>query len=141
MVINAGEFGKANGSLSIVNLATGREESHTTGFGEFPGAVDVGPEGFVYVALYNKGIVVWNPSLAQFVFGPGNPVVPGGTLPISALKFDYAGRLHTIHPGNCAPGNPGKEYGFSTQLLTPERTITPGICPFSIAFTVVTSTN
>ncbi|HET7230650.1 MAG TPA: hypothetical protein VFJ16_11650 [Longimicrobium sp.] len=141
VVINAGEFGKANGSLSVVNLATGKEETHATGFGEFPGAVDVGPDGNVYVGLYSRGIVIWNPSTGQFVRGPDNPVVPGGTLPISALRFDYAGRVHTLHPGNCAPGNPGKEYGFSVQVTTPERTITTGICPFSIDFTVVTASN
>jgi hypothetical protein len=137
VVINAGEFGKANGSLSIVNLNTGREDVHATGFGEFPGSVDVGPDGLVYVGVYGTGILVWNPNTGQFVRGLNNPLLPGGSAPVSALAFDYAGRLHTLNPGSCAPGTPGKEFGLAPPYTTVNRTITTGVCPFSIAFATV----
>ncbi|HEX9937975.1 MAG TPA: hypothetical protein VGB15_12665 [Longimicrobium sp.] len=137
VVINAGEFGKANGSLSIVNLNTGREDVHATGFGEFPGSVDVGPDGMVYVGVYGTGILVWNPNAGQFLRGLNNPILPGGSAPVSALAFDYAGRLHTLNPGNCAPGTPGKEFGLTPPYATVIRTVTTGVCPFSITFATV----
>jgi hypothetical protein len=137
VVINAGEFGKANGSLSIVNLNTAREEAHFTGVGEFPGSVDVGPDGLVYVGVYGTGIVVINPGTGQFVRGLNNPIVPGGSPPVSDIAFDYLGRMHTLNPGNCTPGTPGKEFGITPPYTAVARTVATGVCPFSIGFTVL----
>ncbi len=134
LVLNAGHFGEGDGSLSIVNLSTRTEEENIPGFGEFPGSLDIGPDGLVYVGVYGTGILVWNPGTSQFVRGFGNPLVPGGTPPVSALAFDYAGRLHTLDPGNCGPNTPGKEFGLTGQFTTVDRTVTTGICPFSITF-------
>ncbi|HEX8906480.1 MAG TPA: hypothetical protein VF771_16640, partial [Longimicrobiaceae bacterium] len=128
-VINAGHFGQADGSLSMLNLAAGTEENFT-GFGEFPGSIDVGPDGNVYVGVYGKGILVWNPALRQFVRGLDNPIVPGGAPPVSALGFDVSGRLHTLNPGDCL--GPGKEYRLSAATVN--RTVTTGVCPFGLAF-------
>jgi hypothetical protein len=132
-VINSGTFGGNNSSLSVVNLTTLVEERLVGGFGEFPGAIAAGPDGNVYVGVYGSGIVVWNPTSLAFVRSIGNPVVPGGAPPISALGFDYAGRLHTTNPGDCASA--GKAYRLTS--LTLERTIATGICPFAIAFAEV----
>ncbi|HEU4557534.1 MAG TPA: hypothetical protein VFS20_06780 [Longimicrobium sp.] len=140
VVINSGEFGKANGSLSLVSLATGTEVAHIPGFGEFPGSVDVGPDGLVYVGVYGSGILVWNPGSGQFVRGPNNPLVPGGAPPVADIAFDYLGRLHTLNPGNCTPGTPGKEYGLAQPYTSVERTVATGVCPFSIDFTVIPTT-
>ncbi|HYH78393.1 MAG TPA: hypothetical protein VEX86_01305 [Longimicrobium sp.] len=134
VVINSGRFGQNDGTLSIVNLVTGVEEINVPGFGEFPGSVAVGPDGLIYVGVYGKGILVWNPNNGQFVRGLANPLVPGGSPPVSALAFDYAGRLHTLNPGDCGPNTPGKEFGLTGTYTSVERTITTGICPFSISF-------
>lgn len=141
VVINAGEFGKANGSLSLVSLVSGTETAHVTGFGEFPGSVAVGADGLVYVGVYGTGILVWNPGTGQFVRGLNNPILPGGSPPVSDLAFDYAGRLHTLNPGNCTPGTPGKEFGITPPYTSAERTVTTGVCPFSIDFTVIPTTD
>jgi hypothetical protein len=133
VIINAGNFGANDGSLSIVNLATGQEESNTPGFGEFPGSVGVGADGLVYVGVYGLGIIVYNPGTGTFIRGLNNPIVPNGTPPVSALAFDYAGRLHTLNPGDCRAA--GKEYGLNGNLSAVERTVTTGVCPFSITFT------
>jgi hypothetical protein len=133
-VVNSGHFGQNDGSLSMVNLASGQVETFT-GFGEFPGSADVGPDGNVYVGVYGKGILVWNPGLRQFVRGLDNPIVPGGAPPVAALGFDQAGRLHTLNPGDCLAA--GKEYRLSgTSTVT--RTVTTGVCPFAIDFTELT---
>jgi hypothetical protein len=129
-VVNAGTFGGNNGTLSVVDLATAREEHLATGFGEFPGALDVGPDGNVYVAVYGVGILVWNPGTHSFVRGPGNPLVPGGVLPVSGVGFDSHGRMHTVNPGDCS----GAGRTLRTSGSSVDRTVNTGICPFSITF-------
>jgi hypothetical protein len=57
---------------------------------------------------------------------------------VSALAFDYVGRLHTTNPGDCASA--GKAYRLVDGLAV-ERTVTTGICPFAIAFADVPSTD
>ena len=137
LVINAGNFGQANGTLSLVNIVTNQQAANVAGFGEFPGTVDVGTDGLVYVGVYSSGILVWNPNTGAFLRGLNNPIIPGDGPPVSALKFDDQGRLHTLAPGNCAPGNPGKEYGLAPPFTTVTRTITTGVCPFALAFALV----
>jgi hypothetical protein len=129
-VINSGTFGGNNSSLSVVNLSTLAEERLVAGFGQFPGAIAAGPDGNVYVGVYGSGIVVWNPSTLTFVRPISNPIVPGGAPPVSALGFDYQGRLHTTNPGDCASA--GKAYRLTGLAL--DRTVATGICPFAIAF-------
>ncbi|HSU14027.1 hypothetical protein [Longimicrobium sp.] len=129
-IVNAGHFGGNDGTLSVLNLATATEEVFT-GFGEFPGSVDVGVSGNVYVGVYGTGILEWNPGVHQFVRGLDNPIVPAGGPPVSAVAVDYAGRLHTLNPGSC--NAPGKEYRLVGS--TANRTVTTGVCPFDIKFT------
>jgi hypothetical protein len=138
-VINAGHFGQADGSLSVINLVSGTEEANAGGFGEFPGSIDVGNDGNVYVGVYGRGILVWNPGLRQFVRGLDNPIVPGGAAPVSALAFDHLGRLHTLNPGDCLA--PGKEYRLNASGFAVNRTVTTGVCPFAIAFTELPAVN
>lgn len=129
-VLNAGTFGGNNGSLSVVNLQTNTEEKLVTGFGEFPGAIAAGPDGLIYVGVYSTGIVVWNPGTSSFVRGLGNPIQPGNSVPVSALGFDYAGRMHTTNPGDCSSA--GKEYRLISTAY--DRIVATGICPFAITF-------
>ncbi|HYJ78358.1 MAG TPA: hypothetical protein VEW03_02055 [Longimicrobiaceae bacterium] len=130
-VLNAGHFGGNDGSLSVVDLATLQEERLVTGFGEFPGSIAVGPDGNLYAGVYGLGILVWNPDTRTFVRGLSNPLVPGGSPPVSAVAFDVDGRLHTANPGTCQ--GPGTAHR-STAAGVLERTVATGICPFFIAF-------
>jgi hypothetical protein len=136
-VINAGTFGGNNGTLSVVDLATAHEEFLATGFGEFPGALDMGPDGNLYVAVYGRGILVWHPGSRAFVRGLANPLVPGGVLPVSGVGFDFRGRMHTVHPGDCT--GPGRT--LRSDGTTPDRTVATGICPFSVSFADIPSVN
>lgn len=137
VVVNAGHFGQGDGTVSLVNLVTAKEDLLIPGFGEFPGTVDVGPDGLIYVGVYSKGILSYNVTTGQFVRGLTNPLIPGGAPPVSAVAFDYAGRLHTLAPGDCTPGTPGKEYGLALPFTNTERIVATGICPFAIAFATV----
>lgn len=136
-VVNGGHYGAGDGSLSVVNLATLHEEKLVPGFGELPGAIALGPDGNLYVGVYGTGIVVWNPDTQAFVRPLANPIVPNGAPPVSALGFDYAGRLHTVNPGNCV--DPGKLFRLNPSTLAADRTVATGPCPFAIDFASVTS--
>src|SRR5688572_30511187 len=57
-VLNAGSFSAANGSLSTVDRGTARETRNDAGFGEFPGAIAVTPDGRVYVGAFDYGVAV-----------------------------------------------------------------------------------
>jgi hypothetical protein len=131
-VLNAGSFGGNNGSLSVVNLQTLAEESHHTGFGEFPSSIAASPGGDLYVGIYGTGIVVWDPQSRTFRVPLNAPIKPNGSGIVSGLGFGYAGRLHTADAGTCQ--TPGVVHRLSANDGSLERTVTVGICPFGIAF-------
>jgi hypothetical protein len=131
-VLNSGTFGGNNGSLSVVNLQTMAEESHHTGFGEFPSSIAASPDGDLYVGIYGTGIVVWDPQSRTFRVPLGAPIKPAGSGIVSGLGFGYAGRLHTADAGSCQ--TPGVVHRLGAGDGALERTVTVGICPFGIAF-------
>lgn len=136
-VLNSGDFGQNNGTLSVVNTLTFEEEQLVTGFGEFPGSIALGPDGNLYVGVYGTGVLVWNPNTQSFVRGLNNPLVPGGSPPVSAVAFDPAGKLHTANPGACQAA------GVAHRLsgATVERTVATGVCPFYIGFGTAPAAN
>jgi hypothetical protein len=131
-VLNSGSFGGNNGSLSVVNLQTLAEESHHTGFGEFPSSIAASPGGDLYVGIYGTGIVVWDPQSRTFRVPMTAPIKPNGSGIVSGMGFGYAGRLHTADAGTCQ--TPGVLYRLNASDGALERTVTVGICPFGIAF-------
>lgn len=133
-VLHSGTFGGNDGSLSVVNLQTLAEESHHTGFGEFPSSLAVSPSGELYVGLFGAGIVTWSPTTRAFVRGFDDPVTPAGATVISGIGFDHAGRLHAATPGTCAAPAPGTMYRLNAAGTAVDRTIQTGTCAFGIAF-------
>lgn len=131
-VLNSGTFGGNNGSLSVVSLQTLAEESHHTGFGEFPSSIAASPAGDLYVGIYGTGIVVWDPQSRTFRVPLSGPIKPAGSGIVSGLGFGYAARLHTADAGSCQ--TPGVVHRLSASDGSLERTVTVGICPFGIAF-------
>lgn len=129
-VLNSGTFGGNNGSLSVVNLGTLREERLVTGFGNFPGSLALGADGNLYVGVYGTGVLVWSPETG-FVRGLNNPIVPAGGLPVSAVGIDPFGKLHTTNPGSCQTAGTASRLAADGTL---ERTTSTGVCPFFIGF-------
>lgn len=130
-VLNSGTFMGNNGSLSVINLQTLTEESHHTGFGDFPSSIAASDEGELYVGIYGTGIVVWNPQENGFRVPIAAALKPGGSAIVAGVGFDYQGRLHTVNPGSCQ--TPGSMNRVSSGA-TVDRTVTVGICPFGLAF-------
>jgi len=133
-VLNAGSFGGNNGSLSVVNLQTLSEESHHTGFGNYPSSIAASATGELYVGIYGTGIVVWNPETRTFRVPLASPLTPGGSGIVSGIGFGPAGRLHTVNPGTCQ--TPGVMNRLTGDAVV-DRTVTVGICPFGLAFAEV----
>jgi hypothetical protein len=106
-VLHSGNFGQANGSLSVVNLQTLAEESHHTGFGTFPTSLEASPNaGVLYIGGFGYGIAAWNTANRQFIIAPGNSLKPSGVGDVGDMAVDDAGNLLFTAPGNCtAPGN------------------------------------
>lgn len=136
-VLNSGDFGQSNGSVSVLGTAPLSEVAHVTGFGSFPGAIDA-LDGEIYVAVYDLGVLVWNSVTGTFVRGVNNPIRPNNTVPVSNLRFDPLGRLYTLNPGTCQ--NPGTAYRLGATAQA-EWTAATGICPFDIEFVEVLSQN
>jgi len=130
-VLNAGTFGGNNGSISVVDLGSLSEERLVTGFGEFPGSLALGTDGNLYVGVYGRGVLVWNPETG-FVRGLNNPIVPAGAVPVSAVGVDPFGKLHTTNPGSCEGAGSASRLNPTTFAL--ERTVPTGVCPFFIGF-------
>lgn len=133
-VINSGNWGDGNGSLSVVNTSTLQEVSHHPGFGNFPGSIAVDPSGSVLVGVYGTGILSWNPATGSLTRGLDDPIRPGLTPPVADLGFDSQGRLYTLYPGQCDA--PGLAYRIAAGGQV-EQEITTGICPFGLAFALL----
>jgi hypothetical protein len=131
IIANSGSFGAANGSISIVSRATLTESQHITGFGDFPGAVAIGPNGRIHVASFSYGVAIWDPSTSAFARAPDQAVQPDGVPSASGLGFDEEGRLYTLVPDCRAPSRALR----LTATFEVDVEIPAGICPFAVAFT------
>ena len=129
-VVNAGSFGGANGSLSVIDPATLRELEHHVGFGEFPGGIAIDAAGKAYVSSFSYGIAIWDIDSASFVRPPSDPMVVQGHMLSSGVGFDSAGRLYTLIPGDCVA--PSQALRLTTDTF--DRAIDVGVCPIAIGF-------
>jgi DNA-binding beta-propeller fold protein YncE len=73
-VTNSGNFGANNGSLSVINLSTNTAESPITGFGDFPGPIEIDSRGRAFISGFSLGTVVWDINTRAFLRGPANSV-------------------------------------------------------------------
>lgn len=134
-VLNSGDWGEDNGSLSIIDTGSASEIDHVTGFGDFPGALTMGPDANLYIASFSYGIAIWDPATASFERAPDQPIQPDGISAVSAVGFDDDGRLYSLRPF-CAQGEPDLAYRLTTGFEV-DRAITVGNCPTDIHFTEV----
>ncbi|MFQ5538249.1 MAG: hypothetical protein ACE5GJ_12455 [Gemmatimonadota bacterium] len=132
-VLQAGNWGAGDGSLSVVDPASLKESSHHAGFGDFPGSLAFAPDGILFVGGYGFGLISWDPAVRQFRRGVDNPIAPGGTPSVSGVAFDSQGRLYTLAPDCENPSVVNRLDG----AFNVETTIPVGICPFAIAFAEV----
>ena len=119
------------GVLTALLALTSVGCAHDTGFGEFPGALAVSPDGRIAVAAFAYGIALWNPATRTFARSPVAAIAPAGVPSVSAAAFDEAGRLYTLRPDCMTAGTLFRlDASFAVDR---ERTV--GICPLAITFT------
>ena len=130
-VINAGRFGQAEGSLSVIDLNTLSEVEHYTGFGSFPSTIAASEGGELHIGGYGLGVFVWDPQEEEFVVPPADAIEPGGSSVVADIGFDYQGRLHVTDSGFCS--DPGVLYRLDADYDL-DRTVTVGVCPVGLEF-------
>lgn len=118
-VTNSGDFGSANGTLSIINLTTNTVEAPITGFGEFPGPVTTDAAGRVFVSSFSYGTLVWNSATRSFVRDLGNAVCARLTATsgapcrgASGAAFAANGNLYQAFFGSAAQSQPSYLFVF-----------------------------
>jgi hypothetical protein len=135
LVLNAGRWGAADGSLSIVSRAAGTESQHIAGFGDFPGGIAMTPDGRALIASFAYGIAVWHAGTGSFVRPPHNAIAPGGIAASAGVGVDGDGRVYTLKP-DCS--EPSAVFRLNAAFAI-EREVPTGICPIAIAFTRIPS--
>lgn len=130
-VLNSGEFGGANGSLSIVDVSAATELEHHEGFGEFPGDLAFGTDGNLYVGAFSFGVAIWDAAADSFIRAPDDPLILAGNMTSSGVGFDSEGRLYSLIAGDCIA--PSVAIRTDTELEF-DQEITVGVCPFGIGF-------
>ena len=134
-VIAAGDAGRANGKLSIVDPVTRTEVAVLNGLGERPGAMAFHPTGSrLLIASRTEGILEVNTSIRAITRGPGNGVKPGGH-GVEGLAIDLRGRVYAVDPDRC--GVPGVVHVLTAPPDYSEiKTVLVGNCPTTAAVAV-----
>lgn len=133
-IVNAGEFGGSNGSLSIVSPGIRAEVAHVDSLGEFPGSATWVSPRRLLVASLAEGILEIDPSLRSVTRGPANGAKPDGA-GSPAVAVDAAGNLYALDITDCV--SPGRVHVLSPADFSPVRDIEVGLCPFAIEVTTL----
>ncbi|HUF11679.1 MAG TPA: hypothetical protein VMN78_01100 [Longimicrobiales bacterium] len=132
LVLNRGDFGAANGSLSVIRLPIAAEAEHNSGFGEGTGTLALLEDGQLAVSSWAFGIALFDLGAGAFTIAPSNGVVPEGAVNVLAAAADGEGRLHVVSAGDCAA--PGSLLRLDDALQV-AASATVGSCPIDVAFT------
>jgi hypothetical protein len=73
-VVNSGDYGLNNGTLSVINLASNTVDPVISGFGDFPGPINIDTQGRAFISSFNYGTAVWNTVTEVFVKSPAVPL-------------------------------------------------------------------
>lgn len=130
-VVLAGTPTAADGKVSIVDPAIGREVVVLNGLGVLPGPAVYHPSGRLLIASATEGILEINTLTRAITRGRGAGVKPGGA-GIAALALDPRGRVYAVAPGACT--GPGTVHILSSPPdYRALGTVTVGVCPAAAA--------
>lgn len=73
-VVNSGDYGLNNGTLSVINLANNTVDPVIPGFGDFPGPINIDSRGRAYISSFNYGTAVWSTITTEFLKTPAVPL-------------------------------------------------------------------
>ncbi len=125
-VVNSGDWGMANGSVSIINLGSNVVEEEVTGFGDFPGPVAFDSDGRLAVSSFSFGSVVWDAQTGTFVRGADNPVcapAASGCRAASDGAFAPNGRFYQSFFGSAAASQPAYYFVYDGSTFALQDSI------------------
>lgn len=132
-VVNSGDFGTVEGSLSVIHLGTNTvDDDEVAGFGSFPGPLDIDANGRIVVSSFSYGSVVWNSLLGSFIRAADDPVCApddGGCRTASSAAFAPNGKLYQAFFGSAAGGQPAYYFVYNGATFALEDSIPVPIGP------------
>ena len=133
-VLNRGDFGVANGSVSLVRLPATAESDRLDGFGEGTGTLSE-LEGDLLVSSYDYGLASYDPQTRTFVTPPEAGVFPTQASNVLGAGVDAQGRMYAIDADDCTA--PGRVWIWEGTLEDADQAqpTTVGSCPIDIVFT------
>ena len=73
-VVNSGDYGMNNGTLSIISLANNTVTEPIAGFGDFPGPINIDSQGRALISSFNYGTAIWNTISEEWIKSPAVPL-------------------------------------------------------------------
>ncbi|MBA2565068.1 MAG: hypothetical protein H0V09_06555 [Gemmatimonadetes bacterium] len=71
LVVNSGDFGAGNGSLSVLDVEGGRRTAGPFPLGDFPADLAMGPDNRAYVTSFSEGLYVFDATANVVLRGAG----------------------------------------------------------------------
>ena len=133
-VLNRGDFGLDNGSVSVVPLPATAERERFDGFGAGTGTLS-DLDGDLLVSSYVYGLALYDPETRSFLTAPEDGVFPPDAANVLGAGADADDRLYSIDAGDCT--EPGRVWIWEGSLADVEQAeaVTVGSCPLDILFT------
>ncbi len=132
-VVSSGDFGAAEGRLSIVDPVDRQEVASFAGIGTGPGAIAADDGERLFISSFSEGLMEFNTRNRAVVLGAGSGIaIPGN----SAVEVDSKGRIYAISTGPCSGGVPGVAHVLRANL-SESGTIDLGECAIFASITSI----
>lgn len=133
-VLNRGDYGLGNGSVSVVPLPGVAERERFDDFGEGTGTL-AELDGDLLVASYVYGLALYDPQAHAFTIAPEAGVFPPDADNVLAASVGPDDRLYAVDARDCT--EPGRVWVWQGQPddAGDAQPVTVGSCPIDVVFT------
>ncbi len=128
-VLNSGNFGAADGSLSVVDPVAASETGFLADIGEFPGSLVWVSDELLVVGSFSDGILEVDPTGPTLTRAGAQGIMPEGA-GVSGVGADTAGVVYALNSTDCVA--PGKLNALQPPGYDVVRTMDTGVCPYAI---------
>jgi len=133
IVVNTGQYGAANGSISVIDPDS---ETLTAGpftIGDGPGEIGINSVGVAYIASFSAGLYSFDATTNTVLRNAGNALAAltsgGKNYGAAGMDFDDNGNIYSVNFGDAA--TPGTVFVFDANETLVDS-VKVGIGPFSI---------
>jgi len=133
-VVNSGNFGSGDGSLSVVDPFGRRETDFIADIGEFPGSISWVTDDLLVVGSFGEGILEVDPRGPTLTRAGADGVMPESA-GVSGLAADSSGMVYALNSTDCV--NPGRVNILQPPDFSVARSVDTGVCPYAIERTWV----